>query len=395
MKKVAIITAGVLPVPATKGGAVENLTEILLKENEKNPNFEFTLFSVDDPQAEKLSQHYKHCEFRFIKTNGLIYRIFRALRFFINRVSPFYFGNQFIASILNSEDFSCFDAVVIENAPQFAISLKRKFSHTHIITHLHNRSVYDGMRYQNQILAATNTFLCVSKYICRQVLTCRKIQTNSVHCLYNGINTIRFSQTLSNEQRINLRASLGIDNEDFVFLFSGRIVPQKGIMELIQAFEILRNRNPNSKLKLLIIGASGFAENTDKNHPPNDKDIIFSGYIAYTEIWKYLNLGDVAILPSTCEEAFPLSLLEVQCVGLPTIITDSGGMSEAVTEKSAIIIPRGSRLPERLSDAMNSLILDLEKRATMAAAARERGSYFSQERYWKSFCELTLTPKEK
>lgn len=98
MKKVAIITAGVLPVPATKGGAVENLTEILLKENEKNPNFEFTLFPIHDPQAEKLSQDYKHCKFRFIKTNRLIYRIFRALRFFINRVSPFYFGNQFIAS---------------------------------------------------------------------------------------------------------------------------------------------------------------------------------------------------------------------------------------------------------------------------------------------------------
>lgn len=389
MKKIAIITSGVLPVPATKGGAVENLVEILLKENEKDPNFEFTVFSVAEPRAENLAGTYAHTKFRFIKTHGRFYRIFRALRSFINRFSPVYFGNQFISSVLNADDFSRFDAVVLENAPQFAAPLKRKFPSVRIISHLHNKYVFDGMVHQKQILAATDAFLCVSKYICRQVLTCKTVSEDTVYCLHNGIDTDAFSQKLDAAERSQLRVSLGISEKDFLFIFSGRVVPQKGIRELVQAFEIVRRRNPDTSLKLLIIGASGFAGSAAGDiAKAADENIVFSGFIDYAEMWKYLNLGDVAVLPSVRDESFCLALAEALCCGLPTITTDSGGIIEITTDKSAIIVPRGNALGERLADAMEALLHNPEKRSAMSIAARERGKHFSRERYWRIFCEL-------
>lgn len=389
MKKIAIITSGVSPVPATKGGAVENLVETLLKENEKKSNFEFTVFSIAESRAENLAGTYTHSKFRFIETRGRIYRISRVLRSAINRFSPVYFGNQFISSVLKAEDFSSFDAVVLENAPQFAAPLKRKFPSVRVISHLHNRYVFEGMMHQQQILAATDAFLCVSEYICRQVLTCKTVSKETVHCLHNGIDTVAFSRKLDASERNRLRASLKIAEDDFLFIFSGRTVPEKGIRELVQAFEIVRCRNSGANLKLLIMGASGFSGSAVGDVAKTaDENIFFSGFIDYEKMWKFLNLGDVAVLPSIWEEPFCLALTEAMCCGLPIIATDSGGILEIATNESAVIVPRGDAFADRLADAMSSLIHDPEKRTKMSTAARERGAYFSQERYWNAFCEL-------
>lgn len=385
MKKIAIITPGVLPVPATKGGAVENLVEILLNENEKNPHFKFTVFSVADGTAKQAAKKYTHSRFHFIKASGLYYRISRIIRALINRFSQRYFGNKFIASVLKSTDFSVFDAVILENVPQYVIPLRKKYSNIPILSHLHNRYVFNGIRYQSAIVRATTSFFCVSKYICEEVKTCEGITAPNVHCLYNGLDTHRFSQKLSAEERARMRAALKIKEDDFVFLFSGRVVPHKGTNELIRAFEIVRQRNPQKKLKLLIIGAG----TTKTDFSSEEKSLIFSGYVNYHEIWKFLNLGDCAVLPSTGEEAFGLTCAECLCAGLPTIITNAGGMVEIPTNESAIIVSRGENLPQRLANAMEELLHNPEKRIAMSTSARERGASFSIERYWARFCELT------
>lgn len=388
MRKIAIVTAGVLPVPATKGGAVENLVEILLNENEKNPSFEFVVFSVADVVSAQVARKYKCSQFFFIETTGKLFCFSRVIRSIFNRILPVYVGNQFISTVLSKTDFSVFDAVILENAPQFAIPLRRKYPCMRIVSHLHNRYVFDGMRYQQQILSATDLFLGVSNYICRQVLTCRGVSKDSVVCLYNGIDTKIFSRNLGRVDRLHLRATLGIREDDFVFLFSGRLVPAKGIQELFHAFEIVRTHNPEARPKLLVIGSSGYAGSDRGDFSSPQEDVVFSGYINHEDMWKYLSLGDVAVFPSTCEEAFGLTCVEALCSGLPTIITNSGGMPEVPDDVSAVIVSRGDGLTNRLSNAMEDLMRSSERRKVMSDGARVRGAYFSTTRYWGRFCEL-------
>lgn len=72
--RVAVITSGYLPVPNVLGGAVEALDMMMVRENEKTPNFEFTVFSSWAPGVDEVIRNgaFQHTDFRFIKTPMLV-----------------------------------------------------------------------------------------------------------------------------------------------------------------------------------------------------------------------------------------------------------------------------------------------------------------------------------
>lgn len=80
--KLAMITSGFLPVPATKGGAVENLIVNILNENEINNKIEFSIFSIYEEKAILESKKYHNSKFIFIRT-GRISKIMDKIVFFI------------------------------------------------------------------------------------------------------------------------------------------------------------------------------------------------------------------------------------------------------------------------------------------------------------------------
>lgn len=67
MKNIAIVTAGALPVPNTKGGGVETLVQHFIDANEKYGKYKITLFSVYDDESYKKMAKYKNTKFIFIK----------------------------------------------------------------------------------------------------------------------------------------------------------------------------------------------------------------------------------------------------------------------------------------------------------------------------------------
>ena len=67
--KIAIVTSGVAPVPATKGGAVENLIEHIIKENEVQNKIKIDVYSIYDYEAKKISLNYKSTSFKYFNTS--------------------------------------------------------------------------------------------------------------------------------------------------------------------------------------------------------------------------------------------------------------------------------------------------------------------------------------
>lgn len=382
---------GSLPVPAVRGGAVENLVQTLLDENEMNPKFNFTIFTPKDSDAELAANRYSHSKFVFIDIpkKGMGY-IFRVLLSLSSRILPFYQGNYFIRKTINKikSIHGSEDAIIVENAPRYAILLRKAFPQSVIISHLHNLNVYRGVAFEKDIAQSNDAFFCVSEFICKATRACLKNQKETVYCLYNGIDTKRFSQNLQERERLQFRRTLGLKDDDFVFLFSGRLVPAKGIDELIRAFRIFRHRHPASSVKLLIVGSAESSNFWKKCQGQADASIVFSGRVDYSEMWKYLSVGDVAVLPTIIEEALPLSCIEAHCAGLPCIITNSGGMVEIPANDSAVIVRRGKDLPQHLANAMDNLFHSPEMRRRMSASAQARGKEFSKEAYWSRFCLL-------
>ena len=84
---VAVITSGFLPVPATKGGAVENLVENILNENEKKKRIRFNIFSIYDEKAKLSSNKYNKTSFTFIKTPKIVVLFDKCIYFIAKKIS--------------------------------------------------------------------------------------------------------------------------------------------------------------------------------------------------------------------------------------------------------------------------------------------------------------------
>ncbi|MBS6965203.1 MULTISPECIES: glycosyltransferase family 4 protein [Bacteroides] len=386
MRKIAIILPGdKLPLPSVKGGAVESLVQCLLDYNEKYHTYNFVVFSVYNEEAALKSRSYKHTDFKYINTDSLNYKLKQVFRWIYNRFFP-YIGNQFINSVMNGMDTD-YDYVLIENAPWFVIPLKRKMNMS-MVQHLHNNYLGITSSFNQQIIDNSDFVLAVSKFIKNEILSHLNCTPELISVLYNGISLERFGKS---ECLWSLREQLGISHDDFVFVFSGRLVPEKGIKELLLAIKQIQHLN----FKLLIIGSSFFSSDRKtsfieelQNLSSELPNVIFTGYIPYQKIQDYYHLANVAIVPSIGDEACPLSCIEFMASSLPLIVTDSGGMVELVDEDCAIIIKRNENIITQLKDAMINLLNNKRKCQLMGEAARKRSTLFSDLVYSKKFIDL-------
>lgn len=386
MRKIAIILPGdKLPLPSVKGGAVESMVQCLLDYNEKYHTYNFVVFSVYNEEAALKSRSYKHTDFKYINTDSLNYKLKQVFRWIYNRFFP-YIGNQFINSVMNGMDTD-YDYVLIENAPWFVIPLKRKMNMS-MVQHLHNNYLGITSSFNQQIIDNSDFVLAVSKFIKNEILSHLNCTPELISVLYNGISLERFGKS---ECLWSLREQLGISHDDFVFVFSGRLVPEKGIKELLLAIKQIQHLN----FKLLIIGSSFFSSDRKtsfieelQNLSSELPNVIFTGYIPYQKIQDYYHLANVAIVPSIGDEACPLSCIEFMASSLPLIVTDSGGMVELVDEDCAIIIKRNENIITQLKDAMINLLNNKRKCQLMGEAARKRSTLFSDLVYSKKFMDL-------
>ena len=160
-------------------------------------------------------------------------------------------------------------------------------------------------------------------------------------------------------------------NGIFTFLFVGRLVGDKGINELVEAFVRLQSEIKNTRL--LLVGTF-----EDKLDPLNSDTLqaIHSidkikvlGVKKGDELIAYYAASDSFVLPSY-REGFPNTLLEAGAMDLPLIVTDINGSREIVEDgKNGIIIsPKDS---DALYYAMKDIVEKREKRALFASNARQ------------------------
>ena len=136
---ILIISPGVYPVPATKGGAVENLIEILMKSKEITNQHKITVYTVYDEKAKKEAEKL-NCRIKYVYTNKKFYQLQRVIRHIINRFFNIYIGNQYIHSVVKKmkKEKENYDIIIIENEPQYGKIVKKVKKEAKMILHLHN-----------------------------------------------------------------------------------------------------------------------------------------------------------------------------------------------------------------------------------------------------------------
>lgn len=156
----------------------------------------------------------------------------------------------------------------------------------------------------------------------------------------NGIDTNYFDKShFSAGQNNTLKNKLGITTSDFVFIFVGRIVADKGINELVAAFSTLQKEITN--VKLLLVGP--FEEELNPLQPETmneiqtNPSIISVGY--QNDVRPYFAISNALVFPSY-REGFPNVVMQAGAMNLPSIVSNINGCNEIIIEgENGIIIP--------------------------------------------------------
>jgi len=384
--KIAILTCGILPIPAVQGGAVENMIDFYLEYNNRKKLHDITVFSPWDPKVASHPaltsevNHYSYIDVSSLKARirRRISKYFYSKKNYYNYFIEYYFENVY-AQLKKSE----YNLVILENCPGLAYKLSQR-GYRNLVLHLNNDLLNSTSRYHDIIFNSLTRILTCSNFIKDRVLTIQPSEKVQTH--YNAIDVHNFSRPditpISREQ-------IGLAEEDFVIAYSGRINNEKGVSELIDAILLLKE---NPCMKLMIIGGTFYGNASNENEfvrslktkaKPIEDRIVFTGFVPYAEIPRYLKTADIAVLPSMWDEPFGLTIVEALAVGLPLITTRSGGIPE-ICEGAATIVNR-----ENVVDNLATAILDLykhpEKRQQLSAIAVQRAWLFDKEPYSKKF----------
>ena len=131
-----------------------------------------------------------------------------------------------------------------------------------------------------------------------------------------------------------IKKKLGLNDADIVFGFCGRICNDKGIPELVDAFELFQKLHSNIKAKLLFIGRFDTRDSISeekKQQIESNSDIVISGHIDKVEIPYYYSMLDVFVFPSH-REGFGMCVVEASAMEKPILDSRAHGCVDAIVE---------------------------------------------------------------
>lgn len=204
----------------------------------------------------------------------------------------------------------------------------------------------------------------------------------------NGIDTDFFNPDRYSVNTINdLKRQLAIKPDDFIFVFIGRIVTDKGINELVAAFDRLSQKQ--DKVKLLLVGSEerDLDPITESSQTiiKNNAAIIAAGYQA--DVRPYLAISKALVFPSY-REGFPNVVMQAGAMKLPAIVTDINGCNEIIEEgiNGVIVPPKDTAAVYAKMQVF--LAMSEQKRLEMGKASRDKMiQRYKREMVWESLLE--------
>lgn len=393
--KLSIITAGILPIPAFKGGGVETLVQDFIDENEKRGEFDIELYTIAG--AERMQEAYKYTTFINIKRNYYIDKIVKLLNpllYALNRHS-FKFPNfrildsyeKKLIKILKKDKS---DILIFENNLILLSSINKK--DVKIIFHAHYDDVrsslreFDKKRYQycyKKISANIGVSTFINKRI--QDVIGNHIKYYTVH---NCIDYCKFAVNIQEDSIRKIKEKYGIPINKTIIMYSGRITKEKGIGQLVDAFKLI-----NEDACLVIVGGSFYSDNTETEYVLNLKEearcsknpIIFTGYIQHDKMPEMWALSDIVVVPTyEVEEAAGLVVIEAMASGKPVIISDSGAMSEYINSECSFLVKRGEDFIVKLAESIELLCKNELLRKSMGNNALYQAKKWDKCNYYRN-----------
>ena len=189
---------------------------------------------------------------------------------------------------------------------------------------------------------------------------------DKINVIPNGINLTNFNGI---ERDYDFRRQYAMDNEKMI-LYVGRLVYEKGIQHLISAMpKIINGYND---VKLVIAGKGGMLDELKAQAESIGiaNKVYFTGYLNSKQVQKIYKCADIAVFPSTYEP-FGIVALEGMLAGVPTVVSDVGGLNEIV-DHGVNGMKTYAGNPNSIADSILTLLYDKQLCAKITKAAKQK-----------------------
>lgn len=217
--------------------------------------------------------------------------------------------------------------------------------------------------------------ICCSKYMHREIQSLFQVSADKLVIVPNGVE---FGPTKPGPNVLK-------DENGRFILFVGRLVVEKGVQYLLQAFPAILAAIPDARL---VIGGSGpYAETLHRltRNLGITERVVFTGFINAPVRDSLLQQAAAAVFPSIYEP-FGIVALEAMAAGCPTVVAATGGLAETVTDGyDGLLVPPGDQ--QALAQAVIKLLSRPDLAARLSANARQT----VQEKYcWSDIARTTM-----
>jgi len=171
---------------------------------------------------------------------------------------------------------------------------------------------------ENQTYQLVDKIITVTKHG-KDHLVKKGVEANKIEVIYNGIDPDHFS-TKNND----IKEKYGIERNEKIILYSGRIDPIKGLDYLCDAFELLLEKIPGCRL---VIAGNGNFELLIKKACKFSANISYLGFVPFEDVVALYHEADIGVIPSLEEHCSYVALEMLHC-GLPVVASNIGGLKE-------------------------------------------------------------------
>ena len=305
---------------ATRGGAIERFIMSLVKRNEIEQRMNLIVVSIDDARAREDAKQYPHTDLRFIapaaKLPDTMHHYAQAIWKRVNRHSHVV-ASLYYHDALRAIRSDAFDAVVFEGGEGRGFTAYDRIFHGKLWYHVHaNPTEPTESAYFDNVMVLSNFVLKNWRYWCSD-------KHQHLHAVHNGVDTALFERSLELDTAQS-RRDLGYAPDDFVVMYCGRVSPEKGVKQLVDAVDAI----DDSHVKLVIIGythdsvSEQYLAGLKQQAESMDGRVTFAGYVPNDQLDVYYAATDVQGVPSQWEEGAGNVCIEGMAAGKPIIASN-------------------------------------------------------------------------
>lgn len=373
MNSVVIVVPELLPVPPVQGGAVEHWVD---EASRRLIDPAFKLAIVSRPAGAAGHADIEYIGIPWTATERFFHKVKERvtwknpLRYLAKMQNVFSYGRRVARAVTK------FDVVYLHNEPNILLFLNKQADQK-IVLHMHNDHL--SMRLfrplYRRALAKVDQVVCVSDYIRRQALATFPEYAHKFSVVMNATDPDVF-KPYGDEALHQLQGVINIAPDNRYLLYVGRLTAIKGVHVLIEAFQNIHQRMPDTRL--IITGSSFFGGAAKTTYEqtltelatPVSNAILFTGYLPHDKLKYLYSAVDMVVLPSVWQDPCPLVVFETMASGTCLVSSAVGGIPEVVSNGQDGVLVEANN-PALLADVVCK-VLDSDAIAHIQTNARNK-----------------------